>query len=219
MKKKYGGLQLILDNVGGPFFLTLCIVILRLVRNQGMSPEAARTMMSSNFGSILILVGCFVCMILELTWFSQYAALQLMMGHTRKQLFVMFQWVKLGSAVLISLLSLGMGMLLGKNFNLFSAIGTLGILFLVQGLCEMAAALSMRFQRMVMVMILLLAGGIGFFTSYCTMMILKEGEVPALLSGEFFGEYPILLGGLILLVYVILAVISWILLRKAEVRQ
>ena len=162
MKKKYGGLQLILDNVGGTFFLTLCIVILRLVRNQGMSPEAARTMMSSNFGSILILVGCFVCMILELTWFSQYAALQLMMGHTRKQLFVMFQWVKLGSAVLISLLSLGMGMLLGKNFNLFSAIGTLGILFLVQGLCEMAAALSMRFQRMVMVMILLLAGGIGF---------------------------------------------------------
>lgn len=184
-----------------------------------MSPEETRTMIISNFGSILILVGCFVCMILELTWFSQYAALQLMMGRTRKQLFVMVQWVKLGSAVLISLLPLGMGMLLGQKSNPSGVIGTLGILFLVQGLCELAAALSMRFQRMVIVMILLLAGGIGFFTSYCTMMILKKGEVPALLSGEFFGEYPILLGGLILLVYVILAAISWILLRKAEVRQ
>ena len=112
MKKKYGGAQMVLDNVGCTFFLTLCIVMLRLVRNQGMSPEETRSMMISNFGSILILVGCFVCMILELTWFSQYAALQLMMGHTRKQLFVMFQWVKLGSAVLISLLPLGMGMLL-----------------------------------------------------------------------------------------------------------
>lgn len=219
MKKKYGGAQMVLDNVGCTFFLTLCIVMLRLVRNQGMSPEETRSMMISNFGSILILVGCFVCMILELTWFSQYAALQLMMGHTRKQLFVMFQWVKLGSAVLISLLPLGMGMLLGQKSNPSSVIGTLGILFLVQGLCELVSALSMRFRRMVIVMILLLAGGIGFFTSYCTMMILKEGKVPALLSGEFFGEYPILLGGLILLAYVILAVISWILLRKVEVRQ
>ena len=51
MKKKYGGVQLILDNVGGTFFLTLCIVMLRLVRNQGMSSEEARTMMISNFGA------------------------------------------------------------------------------------------------------------------------------------------------------------------------
>lgn len=131
MKKKYGGAQMVLDNVGCTFFLTLCIVMLRLVRNQGMSPEETRSMMNSNFGSILILVGCFACMILELTWFSQYAALQLMMGHTRKQLFVMFQWVKLGSAVLISLLPLGMGMLLGQKSNPSSVIGTLGILFLV----------------------------------------------------------------------------------------
>lgn len=219
MKKKYGGVQLILDNVGGTFFLTLCIVMLRLVRNQGMSSEEARTMMISNFGGILVLVGCFVCMIVELTWFSQYAYLQLMLGRTRKQLFIMIQCVKFCSAFLIALLSFGAWMILGQDFYRSRVLGTLGILFLVQGLCELAAALSMRFQRMVIVMILLLAGGIGFFTSYCTMMILKKGEVPALLSGEFFGEYPILLGGLILLVYVILAAISWIFLRKAEVRQ
>lgn len=49
MKKKYGGAQMVLDNVGCTFFLTLCIVMLRLVRNQGMSPEETRSMMISNF--------------------------------------------------------------------------------------------------------------------------------------------------------------------------
>lgn len=219
MKKKYGGVQMVLDNVGCTFFFTLCIVMLRLVRNQGMSPEETRTMMISNFGSLLILVGCFVCTILELTWFSQYVALQLMLGHTRKQLFVMVQWVKLCSAVLIALLSFGAWMLLGQNLHSSRVIVTLGILFLVQGLCEMVAALCMRFQRMVVIMIILLAGSIGFFTSYLTMMILEKGPVSAMLNGGFLGECPAFWGCLILLAYVILAVISWILLRKAEVRQ
>lgn len=219
MKKKYGGVQMVLDNVGCTFFFTLCIVMLRLVRNQGMSPEETRTMMISNFGSLLILVGCFVCTILELTWFSQYAALQLMLGRTRKQLFVMVQWVKLCSAVLIALLSFGAWMLLGQNLHSSRVIVTLGILFLVQGLCEMVAALCMRFQRMGVIMIILLAGSIGFFTSYLTMMILEKGPVSAMLNGGFLGECPAFWGCLILLAYVILAVISWILLRKAEVRQ
>lgn len=219
MKKKYGGVQMVLDNVGCTFFFTLCIGMLRLVRNQGMSPEETRTMMISNFGSLLILVGCFVCTILELTWFSQYAALQLMLGRTRKQLFVMVQWVKLCSAVLIALLSFGAWMLLGQNLHSSRVIVTLGILFLVQGLCEMVAALCMRFQRMVVIMIILLAGSIGFFTSYLTMMILEKGPVSAMLNGGFLGECPAFWGCLILLAYVILAVISWILLRKAEVRQ
>ena len=219
MKKKYGGVQMVLDNVGCTFFFTLCIVMLRLVRNQGMSPEETRTMMISNFGSLLILVGCFVCTILELTWFSQYAALQLMLGRTRKQLFVMVQWVKLCSAVLIALLSFGAWMLLGQNLHSSRVIVTLGIMFLVQGLCEMVAALCMRFQRMVVIMIILLAGSIGFFTSYLTMMILEKGPVSAMLNGGFLGECPAFWGCLILLAYVILAVISWILLRKAEVRQ
>lgn len=219
MKKKYGGVQMVLDNVGCTFFFTLCIVMLRLVRNQGMSPEETRTMMISNFGSLLILVGCFVCMILELTWFSQYAALQLMLGRTRKQLFVMVQWVKLCSAVLIALLSFGAWMLLGQNLHSSRVIVTLGILFWVQGLCEMVAALCMRFQRMGVIMIILLAGSIGFFTSYLTMMILEKGTVSAMLNGCFLGECPAFWGCLMLLAYVILAVISWILLRKAEVRQ
>lgn len=219
MKKKYGGVQLILDNVGGTFFLTLCIVMLRLVRNQGMSSEEARTMMISNFGGVLVLVGCFVCMIVELTWFSQYAYLQLMLGRTRKQLFIMIQCVKFCSAFLIALLSFGAWMILGQDFYRSRVLGTLGILFLVQGLCEMVAALCMRFQRMVVIMIILLAGSIGFFTSYLTMMILKKGTVSALLNGVFLGKHPVLWGVLILLVYVILAAISWILLRKAEVRQ
>lgn len=219
MKKKYGGVQMVLDNVGCTFFFTLCIVMLRLVRNQGMSPEGTRTMMISNFGSLLILVGCFVCTILELTWFSQYAALQLMLGRTRKQLFVMVQWVKLCSAVLIALLSFGAWMLLGQNLHSSRVIVTLGILFWVQGLCEMVAALCMRFQRMGVIMIILLAGSIGFFTSYLTMMILEKGPVSAMLNGGFLGECPAFWGCLMLLAYVILAVISWILLRKAEVRQ
>lgn len=219
MKKKYGGVQMVLDNVGCTFFFTLCIVMLRLVRNQGMSPEGTRTMMISNFGSLLILVGCFVCTILELTWFSQYAALQLMLGRTRKQLFVMVQWVKLCSAVLIALLSFGAWMLLGQNLHSSRVIVTLGILFWVQGLCEMVAALCMRFQRMGVIMIILLAGSIGFFTSYLTMMILEKGTVSAMLNGCFLGECPAFWGCLMLLAYVILAVISWILLRKAEVRQ
>lgn len=219
MKKKYGGVQLILDNVGGTFFLTVSIVVLRLAMNRGISSVEARTMLLSNFGSILILTGCFVCMIVELTWFSQYVALQLMMGRTRKQLFVMFQGVKVGSAALISLLSFGAWMLLGQNLHSSRVIVTLGILFLVQGLCEMVAALYMRFQRMVVIMILLLAGSIGFFTSYLNMMILEKGTVSAMLKGDFLGGCPVLLGSLILLAYVILAVISWILLRKAEVRQ
>ena len=110
-------------------------------------------------------------------------------------------------------------MLLGQKSNPSSVIGTFGILFLVQGVCELAFALSMRFKDGDSYDLIARRWHWLFFHILLHHDDFKGGQSARLVKWRVFLGISDSFGGLMLLAYVILAVISWVLLRKAEVRQ
>ena len=70
-----------------------------------------------------------------------------------------------------------------------------------------------------MVMIVAMAGCIGFITAYVAMGIMKKGEFNFPMKFTFLQEYPVFGAGIMLLIFLGLTVLSWIFLKKAEIRE
>lgn len=219
MNKKYEGILKAADNVGSAAVLTICIAILRIVMNPGLQSVEIKDIIVNYSGSLFIFVGCFCCAIWELAWFTQYVPLKIQYGNTRKQIFLQEKWMKFLSTAGISAISFIILLACGESLDGVRIIGTIGSLLLIQTLCEFISAVYLRFRRMMMVMIVAIAGCIGFVTAYVAMGIMKKGELAVPMKFAFLQEHPVHGVCIMLLIFLVLTVLSWIFLKKAEIRE
>lgn len=70
-----------------------------------------------------------------------------------------------------------------------------------------------------MVMIVAMAGCIGFVTAYVAMGIMEKGELAVPMKFAFLQEHPVSGACIMLLIFLVLTVLSWIFLKKAEIRE
>ena len=130
--------------------------------NPGLQSVEIKDIIVNYSGSLFIFVGCFCCAIWELAWFTQYVPLKIQYGNTRKQIFLQEKWMKFLSTAGISAISFIILLACGESLDGVRIIGTIGSLLLTQTLCEFISAVYLRFRRMMMVMIVAIAGCIGF---------------------------------------------------------
>lgn len=187
--------------------------------NPGLQSVEIKDIIVNYSGSLFIFVGCFCCAIWELAWFTQYVPLKIQYGNTRKQIFLQEKWMKFLSTAGISAISFIILLACGESLDGVRIIGTIGSLLLTQTLCEFISAVYLRFRRMMMVMIVAIAGCIGFVTAYVAMGIMKKGELAVPMKFAFLQEHPVYGVCIMLLIFLVLTVLSWIFLKKAEIRE
>lgn len=219
MTRKYEGILKAADNIGSAVGLTIGIAILRIMMNPGLQHVETRDMIVNYSSGLFIFVACFCCAIWELTWFTQYVPLKLQYGDTRTQVFIQEKRMKFYNTAGVSSISFAIQIACGEALDGTRILGTIGSLLLIQTLCEFVSAISLRFRRWMMVMIMALAGCIGFFTAYIAMGLIKNGEVHVPMGFTFFRENPLFWGGLMLLVLLGLTLLSWVFLKKVEIRE
>ena len=206
MNKKYEGILKAADNIGSAAVLTICIAILRIVMIPDMQRMEIKNIIVNYFGNVFIFVACFCCAVWELAWFIQYVPLKIQYGNTRKQIFLQEKWMKFLSTAGISAISFVILLVCGESLDGVRIIGTIGSLLLTQTLCEFISAVYLRFRRMMMVMIV-------------AMGIMEKGELAVPMKFAFLQEHPVSGACIILLIFLVLTVLSWIFLKKAEIRE
>lgn len=219
MMKKQEGILKAADNIGSAVGLTVCIAIVRIFMNPEMQDGRMRDIIVNYSGNVFVFVACFCCAIWELAWFTQYVPLKIQYGNTRKQVFIQEKRMKFYNTVGVSSISFVVLIACGETLDGTRILGTIGSLLLIQTLCEFVSAISLRFRRWMMVMIMALAGCIGFFTAYIAMGLIKNKEVHVPMEFTFFRENPLFWGGMMLLVLLGLTVLSWVFLKKVEIRE
>lgn len=219
MMKKYEGILKAADNIGSAVALTVCIATVRIFMNPEMQDGGMRDIIVNYSGNVFVFVACFCCAMWELAWFTQYVPLKIQYGNTRKQVFIQEKRMKFYNTVGVSSISFVVLIACGEKLDGTRILGTIGSLLLIQTLCEFVSAISLRFRRWMMVMIMALAGCIGFFTAYIAMGLIKNKEVHVPMGFTFFRENPLFWGGLMLLVLLGLTVLSWVFLKKVEIRE
>lgn len=219
MMKKQEGILKAADNIGTAVALTVCIATVRIFMNPEMQDGGMRDIIVNYSGNVFVFVACFCCAIWELAWFTQYVPLKIQYGNTRKQVFIQEKKMKFYNTAGVSSISFVVLIACGETLDGTRILGTIGSLLLIQTLCEFVSAISLRFRRWMMVMIMALAGCIGFFTAYIATGLMKNGEVNIPMSFTFFQENPVFWGCLMLLLILGLTVLSWIFLKKVEIRE
>lgn len=206
--------------------LSVILCLIYFFRLSRWDLETVKEISGSVFaGSLIILSAC--C--LDLTIYSRYIVYQpmkIIMGYTRREIFMDMQWGKFLGAICIMILS-GAAVLFAKwpfieTADISIVFGGFVLIMLTQGLVELFTIFSLKSRKLWLSLVAIVAACAcaGAFVGYFITVVVKEKNMFSIeFSFQFIEESPLLWLVVFVVVYHLMEYVSWELLKNLEVRM